>query len=372
MKIKRSFYCIVDKNNKPDFRYLFESPKDAYRKIKQIKNSTKGETLFYTPLQREFFDNNVRKDFIGANKKITIKRGCWTKLNVKKISLMENINPEKVFKKVVKSPENQLIYSKQRKREASFHNPKINLPTVPNPLLAFDWENSILKTKAFVGAFSCLCLMTIFSILFIQKNTTEKITAKLLEQQNIAIKKTAEAQTKVMGKKDEKIAQQFDDELDDFVVEALKKFDSVKQEELAGEIENMVAGSPMEQMVPYIAQQDRTVAAFLVGIAKKESNFGRRVPVLNGQDCYNYWGYRGIRDRMGTGGHTCFDSPEDAVTTVAGRLSELVRADIDTPQEMVIWKCGSECNTHSDYSVQKWISDVNMYFREIENPEDKA
>ncbi len=373
MKIKRSYYCIVDKNNKPDFRYLFESPQDAYRKIKQIKNSTKGETLLFKPDQRDFFDDKIRKNFIGANKKLAIKRGCWTKLSVKKIRLMENVNPEKLFKRVVRSCENELCYSKQRERvTSSFHNSRINLPTVPNPFLSFEWEASFLKTKAFMGAFSCLCLLTIFSVLFIQKNTTDKITAKLLDGQNVAIKKTAEAQTKVLGKKDEKIAKQFDEELDNFVIKALQKFDSVKQEELGGEIKNMVKGSPMEQMVPYIAKQDRTVAAFLVGIAKKESNFGRRVPVLNGQDCYNYWGYRGIRDRMGSGGHTCFNSPEDAVNTVAGRLSELVKADIDTPQEMVIWKCGSSCATHSDYSVQKWISDVNMYFKQLEVPKDNA
>jgi hypothetical protein len=123
----------------------------------------------------------------------------------------------------------------------------------------------------------------------------------------------------------------------------------------------------MEKMTPYIAEKDRKVAAFLVAIAKKESNWGKRVPVLNGQDCFNYWGYRGIRDRMGTGGHTCFDSPEDAVDTVAGRLKELVEADIDTPEEMVIWKCGSSCAGHSDYSVKKWISDVEMYFSEFGN-----
>jgi hypothetical protein len=69
---------------------------------------------------------------------------------------------------------------------------------------------------------------------------------------------------------------------------------------------------------------------------------------------------------MGTGGHTCFDSPKDAVDTVAGRLQDLVQSDIDTPQEMVIWKCGSSCAGHSEYSVNKWISDVEMYFEEIE------
>ena len=135
--------------------------------------------------------------------------------------------------------------------------------------------------------------------------------------------------------------------------------------QLEKNIKEMVKGYPMEEMVPYIIQKDTKVAAFLVSIAKKESNWGKRVPILNGQDCYNYWGYRGIRDRMGTGGHTCFDSPEDAVNTVARRLQDLVQSDVDTPQEMVIWKCGSACDKDSQVAVKKWISDVNIYFQKI-------
>lgn len=366
MKIKRSYYCIVDKNNKPDYRYLFESLEDAQRKIKQIKNSIKGETIFLENNRRDFFSNKLDKRFIDSTKKISIKKGCWTQLRVKEIKMIETVNPEKLFKHVVKSRDNQLCYTKQKSQETSFHNADVKIPVIPNPFIAFDWEKSFLKTKSFVATFSCLCFITILSVLFIQKNTTEKITAQLLDEQNKTIQKTAQAQTAVLGKKDEKMAEQFDEELDKFVVDALQQFDSVKQEELSGEIKKIVTGSPMEQMIPYISQQDRTVAAFLVGIAKKESNFGRRVPVLDGQDCYNYWGYRGIRDRMGTGGHTCFDSPEDAVNTVAGRLNDLVRADVDTPQEMVIWKCGSSCAGHSQGSVQKWISDVNMYFQELD------
>lgn len=366
MKLNRSYYCIVDKNNKPDFRYLFETEGDAKRKIKQIKNSTKGETLFVKEGQRDFFFDSVRKNFISPQRKISIKRGCWTGLHVEKIKLLENIAPEKVFKRLVKCEENQLCYSKQRDREATFHNPTVKMPVVPNPLATFDWANSLLKTRSFMVGLSLLCFITVMSVFFIQRNTTDKITQQLINEQSVALQKTAKVQTQVLGKKDEKMAQQFDEELDSFVLDSLKKFESIRQEDLANEITNIVAGSPMERMAPEIAKQDRTVAAFLVGIAKKESNLGRRVPVLNGQDCFNYWGYRGIRDRMGTGGHTCFDSPEDAVNTVAKRLQDLVQADVDTPQEMVIWKCGSSCAGHSPGSVKKWISDVNMYFSELE------
>jgi hypothetical protein len=135
------------------------------------------------------------------------------------------------------------------------------------------------------------------------------------------------------------------------------------------EINKMVDGYPIKKMTPLIAQLDTRVAAFVIAIAKKESNWGKRVPVLNGEDCFNYWGYRGIREKMGTGGHTCFDSPRDAVETVSRRINDLVQAEIDTPQEMVIWKCGSSCAGHSEYSVDKWISDVEMYFEKFDGME---
>ncbi|HCP08463.1 MAG TPA: hypothetical protein DIT25_01540, partial [Candidatus Moranbacteria bacterium] len=100
--------------------------------------------------------------------------------------------------------------------------------------------------------------------------------------------------------------------------------EQAKEAEFEAKIMEMVKGHPIEAMVPEIVKKDRIVAAFLIGIAKQESDWGKRVPVLDGQNCYNYWGYRGIRKRMGTGGHTCFDSPQDAVDTVAKRIEFLV------------------------------------------------
>lgn len=133
------------------------------------------------------------------------------------------------------------------------------------------------------------------------------------------------------------------------------------------EIEKMVKGYPIEKMVPFIAKQDKVVAAFLVAIAKKESDWGRRVPVLDGEDCFNYWGFRGKRDRMGTGEHTCFDSMEDAVETVSKRIGNIVyEEDINTPEEMVVvWKCGYDCSWDNPDAVQKWVDDVNLYFKKL-------
>jgi len=148
----------------------------------------------------------------------------------------------------------------------------------------------------------------------------------------------------------------------------MEGLNSVTEDRIALEnnIQEMVKGYPIEQMVPYILEKDSLTVAFLVSIAKKESNWGKRVPVLNGEDCFNYWGYRGIRERMGTGGHTCFDSPEDAVDTVGKRIETLIRKyELTTPSDMIIWKCGSSCAGHSEYGVRKWISDVGYYFEKI-------
>jgi hypothetical protein len=131
-------------------------------------------------------------------------------------------------------------------------------------------------------------------------------------------------------------------------------------------IKNLIKGHPMENMAYYISRKDKITASFLVAIAKKESNWGEHVPVLDGEDCYNYWGYRGIRDRMGSGGHTCFDSPKDAVDTVSKRLSYLIKEDgIDTPEEMVIWKCGRNCLSQNRSDVNKWIDDVDFYYNKL-------
>jgi len=151
--------------------------------------------------------------------------------------------------------------------------------------------------------------------------------------------------------------------------------DYQKQQEKDGqvmlrkEMEKMVKGYPIEKMIPYIVKQDKIVAAFMIGIAKQESNWGIHVPHHHGQDCYNYWGYRGIRKKMGSGGHTCFDSPEDAVNTVAKRLKFLVsHKKLTTPGKMVVvWKCGYDCSWDNPKAVRRWVSAVNKYFKKFNN-----
>lgn len=375
MKLKKEYYCVIDENNKPDYRKLFESKEDALKWIRKIKNSTKGETVLLGKNKKDFFVDGLRKEFVNPYKKLHIKRGCWSALKVRKLTLMDNFQPNHYFQEIVQDQQNKLIFDKQEVSEFEFEikKPEIKSSQKINDFISlnnFNWDTSFLRTKSFVVATSFLFLLTLSFSFFIQKDVNEKIAYQLTEAQNATLKQTTETQAKVLGKITERESLESEEELDEFVMNTLKKFEQVRQEDLEEEINKIVDGSPMKKMTPLLAQLDKRVAAFMVAIAKKESNLGRRVPVLNGEDCYNYWGYRGIRDRMGSGGHTCFDNPKDAVETVSKRISELVQADIDTPEEMVIWKCGSSCEGHSDYSVEKWISDVEMYYEKFEGVND--
>lgn len=128
----------------------------------------------------------------------------------------------------------------------------------------------------------------------------------------------------------------------------------------------MVSDSPMKSMAPYIAKQNEKTAAYLVAIAKKESDWGKYSPKKRGKECFNYWGYKGKRNRNAAG-YSCFDSPAQAVNVVGKRIDNLIAQKIDTPREMVVWKCGRACTARSDTGAAKWVSDVNLYYKKIYN-----
>jgi hypothetical protein len=144
--------------------------------------------------------------------------------------------------------------------------------------------------------------------------------------------------------------------------------ESEQVRELREYLETRLADYPISAMIPAIVQKDLTVAAFLVGIAKKESDWGKHVPLSdNGKDCYNYWGYR-APGSLGTqrSGYGCFATPEEAIDVVGSRIETLaVEYKRDTPDKMVVWKCGFNCTGHDPASVAKWISDVALYHRSI-------
>ena len=145
-----------------------------------------------------------------------------------------------------------------------------------------------------------------------------------------------------------------------FSITKISKEKSVLQKK----INDLVSGYPIEKMSPYISHKSKKVASFLVAIAKKESNWGRHSPKKNGEECFNYWGYRGPENPTASG-YSCFDSPQHAVNVVGGRIADLVAEKIDTPKEMVMWKCGATNCARSDRGAAKWIWDVEVYYKKV-------
>ena len=173
----------------------------------------------------------------------------------------------------------------------------------------------------------------------------------------------AKESVEVVDSKNEKINQSIDSvqkKHDEEEVEMIEEYS------LESEAEEMVEGYPIEKMLPYILEQDPEVAKYLIAMAKQESQWGKRVPVLNGQDCYNYWGFRSKRKLMGSGGHTCFNSRKDAVETVGRRIHELIyEYDRKTAERLIVWKCGNSCAGHSPEGVSRWIGTVDTYYQRL-------
>jgi len=135
-------------------------------------------------------------------------------------------------------------------------------------------------------------------------------------------------------------------------------------EALKDDIAKIVKNTPMAAMIDSISEKDRTVAAFIVGIAMKESKFGAYAPHIGGRDCYNYWGLK-AGGKTTAGGYTCFSSPEDAVSGVSKTVEKMVAKGVRTPAQAISWKCGSSCAGHGAENVRKWISDVAVNFNKI-------
>ncbi|TSD00535.1 MAG: Uncharacterized protein Athens071425_606 [Parcubacteria group bacterium Athens0714_25] len=134
---------------------------------------------------------------------------------------------------------------------------------------------------------------------------------------------------------------------------------------LENQLREIAAGYPIEEMIPYISEYDRKIAGLIVGIAKKESDWGKHAPSKDGKTCYNYWGYKGGGSLGHSLGYGCFASPEEGVNAIGGRIQELVNKKLNTPSKMIVWKCGSTCAGHDPAGVKKWISDVSIYFDKI-------
>jgi hypothetical protein len=229
--------------------------------------------------------------------------------------------------------------------------------------LAADPVRGMSFTRAYNATIVASVIFGMLLMTMIYRNLGQGVSAQIVAT-NTA--QTAE-ETKILGAETEKDpTYEIDDET---ITRLFREYESEDDQEFQrqkfeAEIKEIVKGTPIEKMVPEIAKQDRVVAAFLVAIAKKESSWGVHVPVYQGQDCYNYWGWRG-KNPVGSGGHTCFESPKDAVETVAKRIAFLVSSKkLDTPQKMIVWKCG-DCGWDSAAAMQSWINTVDMYFRKL-------
>jgi len=142
----------------------------------------------------------------------------------------------------------------------------------------------------------------------------------------------------------------------------------VQATEMESKLFNIVGDTPIAEMVPLIARRESKVAAFLVGIAKKESSFGLASPSKEGSTCYNYWGYKGAGSRGTALGYSCFGSAQEAIQIVGDRIEVLVAKERNTPVRMVdTWKCGRSCA--GDPGAPSWVSTVALYFDKIVNSE---
>lgn len=229
------------------------------------------------------------------------------------------------------------------------------------------WTAGIFRKMPLMRAWNlslaCAMIFGMFATTMAYRYLGQNVSARM---QTTGVSSQSEEAGKVLGMED------FNKDIDPEYITKILSEDiaeggkELPADEFEKKLRSFVAGYPIEQMVPYIAKQNHITAAFMIAIARKESAWGVHVPVLDGQDCYNYWGFRAVRERMGTGGHTCFDSPEDAVNSVAKRIDTLVSKEgLDTPEKMVVWKCGYDCSWDSEWAVKKWIADVDKYFQPL-------
>lgn len=176
----------------------------------------------------------------------------------------------------------------------------------------------------------------------------EEQTARVLGD-NVA---KVEAEKKAQIEAEEKRAK-------DIIAENQKKFEA--------RIRELVGDSPIKQMAPYMAKEDPLVTAMFIAIAKKESAWGRRVPVNNGRDCYNYVGFRLKTEKLGSGDHSCFATPKEGFERTAKRIKDLIyKENMTTAKKMVSpWKCGYRPDLDDPGAVQKWVSDVDSILKEV-------
>lgn len=332
-------YCLVDFYNRPQLGYTFRSRGKAREYIKKIKNNPLGVTVVYRNGRREYFaDGLPRNCRQKSDNIIQIKKGLHIRYFLRELTAMDSAR------------------CSARKKNISFPEKSWRL---------FDsWLIFMLGNRKFYACLFSLTLIIFSSVYFFQKNYGAGVGAELNSVPRGG-KVLGTSFSKVLA--DEPTAN--DNTLkiadEEIIMNLLGKIKEEKQGEFEKEILTYIKGTPMEDMAPYIAKEPRTVAAFIVGIAMKESKFGYYAPHdSSGRDCRNYWGYRGPENTTASG-YSCFDTPAQSIDVVGNRIANLVNQGASNPAEMVVWKCGATCSWDDPENVRKWISDVGINFYKI-------
>lgn len=331
-------YCLVDFRNRPQYKYTFPKIEKARECLRRIKNNPLGVTVFFTDGRREYFENGLPQSFFASSaRNLKIKKGCHTKYQIREMSNLDG------------------VLKKQSRLETAS---------------AANWRKKsvlslfMLGNRKIYAGLAVVSLLIFFSSFYFQKQSS--LGAAVNPESTGQIEGQVAGAMDVKTDENEESLKLADEEI---VMNLIGKIADAKAGEFETEILRYVKGRPMEDMAPYIAKQPRIVAAFLVGIAMKESKFGTYSPKLGGRDCHNYWGFKG-GGTTASGGYTCFDSPGEAIQVVGKRIARLVDGGRTNPSAMVVWKCGSTCSWDNPENVRKWIADVGVNFYKINSKEN--
>ncbi len=332
-------YCLVDFRNRPQYKHTFRALDKAKECLKKIQNNPLGATVIYADGRREYFENGLPEGYSDLSEKSAcIKKGCHVKYRIRRYSALDGL---------VKTTGTET-------------------KNIPN------WKEKSIFSLFMLGNrkfYACLIVLAFFafsSSFFFQKQFGPGAAAQSGDN--------GEVQGQVAGAMDSRVSDDQEGLGDnsplqladtDIIMSLLGKVEEKQHSVFQKEILGYIKGKPMENMAPYIAKQPRMVAAFIVGIAMKESKFGSYAPHdSSGRDCHNYWGYRGPENTTASG-YSCFDSPEHAIQVIGKKINKLVAEGISNPAEMVSWKCGSTCSWDNPENVRKWIADVGVNFYKI-------
>jgi hypothetical protein len=328
-------FCFVDFRNRPQYKYTFHSREKAREYLRKIQNNPLGATIIHTDGRREYFESGLPA---RLSKNIEIKRGCHVKYKIRPLAVLDGI-----------------ASNKPKEKSSNISNWK-SLKSSPLFMLGNLKFSACLVIVSFI-AFS--------SVYFFQQNLGQSAAAEGQQNSGGVVLGATDSQVDESSTQiaDDNSSLQLADE--DVVMNLIATIDDEKNADFTTEILQYVKGKPMEDMAPYIAKQPRTVAAFIVGIAMKESKFGVYAPHdASGNDCHNYWGYRGPENTTASG-YSCFSTPEAAITAVGRRIAKLVDQGASNPAEMVVWKCGASCSWDNPANVRSWIADVGINFYKL-------